>query len=106
MGANRRVQVGLASREADARNEPLTFTGDEADECDRGVADVAGEQDDVVETLLGRGVEDILVIERRETGRIENDDQRRRDRGCRSITLQGYPMLAAAAASAFIGAAG
>ena len=60
-------QRRLARIEADAGLEPLPVTRDEADQGHRSVADLAGQQDDVVETGLGRGVEDVIAVESLET---------------------------------------
>ncbi|MFC5555070.1 hypothetical protein [Methylobacterium iners] len=72
MRADRVVQVCLALRKSDAGLEPLPVAGNQADEGHGRVADVAGEQDDVVETQLGRGVEDVIGVERGEASGVKD----------------------------------
>ena len=64
------VEVGLAVRKADVGFEPLAVGGDETDQGDRYRAEPGGEPHDVVEALLGRGVEDAVSVEGGEPVRI------------------------------------
>ncbi|MCJ2043183.1 hypothetical protein MKK58_01255 [Methylobacterium sp. J-078] len=66
MGAYGLIERRLAGIEADPGFEPLTIAGDEADEGDRGIAQQAGEMDDVVEPLFRRCVEDPVSFKRSE----------------------------------------
>ena len=66
VGTDGLVERCLAERETDPGLEPLAVCGNEADQGDRSVADAGGEQDDVVEALLRRGVQDGKFAERLE----------------------------------------
>ena len=87
VGAHRAVQVGLAGRKADARLEPLPIAGDQADECHRHRAEAAGEVHDVVEALLGGGVEDGVVTQRGEASGVVDERWRSGRHGGHRLTL-------------------
>lgn len=70
VGADGLVERRLAWIEPDPGLEPLPVAGDEADQRDGGIAQQGGEVDDIVEALLGGGIEDAVSVERGEALRL------------------------------------
>ena len=67
MGADRLAERRFGQADAEARLEPLPVFGHETDERDRRLADLARELDDVVIARLGRGIENAVTVEHRQT---------------------------------------
>jgi hypothetical protein len=69
VGADRAVDRQLALAEAKLRLEPLALGVDEADERDRGPADIGGDPHEIVVERLRLGIEDREVAQLRDPGR-------------------------------------
>ncbi len=68
--AERQLPGRLRSLQTHLRFEPLTIGIDQRDQGDRHVANRQGEKGDVVETFLGRRIEDFVLAERGQAGRF------------------------------------
>ena len=67
VGAEREVAVGRLELEVHPRLEPLAGLVDERDDCDRRARRLGGAAHQLVELLLGLGVEKLEVVQRLET---------------------------------------
>jgi hypothetical protein len=70
LGGEGRVARKLRDLNAALGFEPHSAFVDEADGCDRRVADTRRELDEIVERLLGRGIEDAVGVQGLEARRF------------------------------------
>src|SRR2546427_274746 len=62
MGAKRNVPGRFLDRQTDLRLEPLPLPVDEADQRDRGAANVSGQTRQIVKLFFGSGVKNLVLM--------------------------------------------